>query len=212
MDGDGNGRAHDERTPDVLGRLQLGDVGAYRVLFERYEGPLTSFVRSHTDPAFRRAVPVEDLVQEVHLAALGSLGRFSYRRELSFYFWLCGIARKLIANRARALKRRPPAVRGPFLIGRSGTTSTDLLAAAAGSGATPLDELCLRENLHLLALGLSVLPERRRQAIVLRYVEGHDSEGAAARMGTTPGAFRVLLARALLELRDAFGEPPEAAS
>jgi RNA polymerase sigma factor (sigma-70 family) len=210
MQVDGREPAGVERTPDVLARFRDGDHEAYRALFDRYLEPLTRFLRSHTDPAFRSAVPIEDLVQEIHLAALRAVDRFTYRRELSFYFWLCGIGRKLIANRCRALKRAPPAVHGPLLGGESGTTSADLLAVASSRERSVLDEICLKENLHLLALGLCRLPPRRREAIVLRYVDGHDNDHAAAILGMSVGAFRVLLSRALVELRDAFGEPLEA--
>jgi len=55
---------------------------------------------------------------------------------------------------------------------------------------------------------MSHLHEKRRRAIVLRYVEGYESERAAALLDMTPGAFRVLLHRALSDLRAAFGEPP----
>src|SRR5258708_3487323 len=138
----------DERTPDVLGRLRQGDPGSYKILFERYLGPLTSFLRSHTDAAFRRAVPIEDLLQDVHVEALRSIDRFTYRRDLSFYFWLCGIARKLIANRCRGMKRRPPAIPRPVGIGSSGSTSSDLLAILESPSRTPFEQLCLEENLH----------------------------------------------------------------
>jgi RNA polymerase sigma factor (sigma-70 family) len=206
---DGARRTMDERTPDVLERIRQGDGAAYKVLFQRYREPLRSFLRAHTDPAFVRVMSLDDLVQEVHLAALRALGRFSYRRERSFYFWLCEIARRSIASHCRNLKRHPPALGRPLRLGSPDATSSDVLAAVGRQAPTPLDQVCLRENLHLLAIAMSHLHEKRRRAIVLRYVEGHESEHAAALMDTTPGAFRVLLHRALEDLRAAFGEAPE---
>jgi RNA polymerase sigma factor (sigma-70 family) len=198
----------DERTPDVLERIRQGEGDAYRILFERYREPLRGFLRAHTDPAFLRVLSLDDLVQEVHLVALRSVDRFAYRRERSFYFWLCEIARRSIASHCRNLKRHPPAVPHPVQLGGRDATTSDVLAAVARQAPTQLDQICLRENLHLLATAMSHLHEKRRRAIVLRYVEGYESERAAALMETTPGAFRVLLHRALSDLRAAFGESP----
>jgi RNA polymerase sigma factor (sigma-70 family) len=194
----------EERTPDVLARMRAGDRAAYKVLFDRYLGPLTGFLRSQTDAAFRSVVPIEDLAQDVHVEALKSFESFVYQRELSFYFWLCGIARNLVKSHCRRMKRQAPVLRRPIVL--DGTTSSDLLAVLADR-SRGLEQVAREENLHLLASALELLPERRRQAILLRYIEGHDSEGAAAILKTTPGSFRVLLSRALVELRDAFGEP-----
>ena len=189
-------------TPALLERFQEGDQTGYEVLFQRYQGALQRFVTRRTDPAFLRVVTADDLLQEAHLQAIRGLseGRFTYRRELSFFFWLCGILKNLIAQHCRRLCREPPRVsarkRSP------GTPSSqDILTSIKSPIRSPDDLASLRESLELLALAFSQLPDRRRTAVILRYFEGHGSTAAAAIMETTPGAFRVLLTRALLQLR-----------
>lgn len=192
----------DQATPELLRRFRAGDQAGYAALFARYQGPLRRFVEARTDAGLRRAVSADDLLQEVHLEAIRGLeaGAFTWRGELSFFFWLCGIARNRVAHHCRRLRREPPLVRPA---GRRDTTSRDLLGALRGTGRSPAEAVSLREHLDLLALALDSLPDRRRRAVILRYFEGLDGREAAAALDTTPGAFRVLLSRALGQLREA---------
>jgi RNA polymerase sigma-70 factor, ECF subfamily len=197
-------RAMQEDTEELLDRFAGGDAAGYEALFRRYHGPLRRFVLGHTDARFRGLVPVDDLMQEVHLQALASLPRFSYRRELAFFLWLCGIARRLIANHCRRLRRRPPPVSASTARTRGGgLTSHDLLDAARCDAPTPIQQATLNQHLDLLAAGLEGLPARRRRAVVLRYIEGLGGDEAADEMGLSANAFRSLLSRALLQLREA---------
>ncbi len=185
-------------TPDLIRRFRGGDLQGYAILFSRYQPPLLRFVRAHRYSPLEGRVEVEDVVQEVHVEAMAALraGGFQYRRELSFFLWLCGIARRRIAHHARRLSRSVQVRVVP-----AAASSMDLLAHLSAPGPTPSAHTGLREELHYLALGLAALPDRRRRALVLRYVEGCDGRDAAARMELTHGAFRVLLTRSLVQLR-----------
>jgi RNA polymerase sigma factor (sigma-70 family) len=193
----------DERTANLLEQFHRGDRSAYGVLFERYRAPLERFIRCHAEPHLQQHWGVEDLLQETHVEALRSLNRFTYRRELSFFLWLCGIARRLVLNRCRVLRRRmlPMSYRIPQ--GGISTSSQDLLAVIRTRSPSPAEALCLRENLDLLAVAMGALSSASRQAIVLRYIEGHEGEQAAEILGITAGAFRVRVSRALVQLHDA---------
>jgi len=195
-----------DATPELIARFAAGDRDSYDVLFRRYRRPLRGFLRRHADPAFSRLVSVDDLEQEVHLEAIRQLGagRFTYRRELSFFLWLCGIGRYRILGHYRRLHREPPVARYARPAGQS--SSRDLLGALRSPTRSPVEELSLREHLELLALAFSRLPERRREALVLRYLEGRRGPEAAEQMGLKPGTFRVLVSRALVSLRDALAE------
>jgi RNA polymerase sigma factor (sigma-70 family) len=197
----------DGRTDDLLDRFRAGDAAAYEVLWRRYHRPLRDFLRHHVFPGGGFDVTVDDLLQDTHLEALRGLSSFVYRRELAFFFWLCGIARRLLAGRLRRQGRRARLLPSARFAGAP--SSVELLGRvrqASAAGADPHAALRLREHLDLLALGLDQLAGRRREAILLRYIEELGAEEAAARMGMTPGAFRVLLARALAELRRGVAE------
>jgi RNA polymerase sigma factor (sigma-70 family) len=141
------------------------------------------------------------MMQETHLAALQSLDRFTWRKELSFFFWLCEIARRLIANHQRKATRDVLVSAGRF--SGSASKSEDVIASLSISGSDAMELVARREHVDLLALGLSELSEKRRHAIVLRYIEGLSNEEAAAQTGVSSGAFRVTLSRALVDLRAA---------
>src|SRR5688572_15146742 len=188
-----------EATDELLERFRQGDRSAYETLCARYEPSLRCFLRQHASAGLISAHPEDDLLHEVHLEALGSLGRFKYRRRLSFYFWLCGIARNLLARHYRRLGQAPPVWRPPSK--DTGASSAELLTSIAASDPSPLETLARQEELAALAAALETLPARRREALILRYVEGHDVETASRLSGSTPGAFRVLVSRALVDLR-----------
>ena len=192
-------------TPILIERFQEGDAGGYAELFHRYQDPLRRFVLARTDLSFRRLMAVDDVLQEVHLQAIRSLDahKFIHRRQLSFFFWLCGIARNVIAQRCRQLKREPPVI-DPALRTPTSTSSGDLLAMLRCPARSPQDLMGLKEHLDLVALALSQLGTRRQDAIILRYLEGMDTREAAAALEISPGAFRVLLSRALIQLRQCF--------
>jgi RNA polymerase sigma-70 factor (ECF subfamily) len=63
--------------------------------------------------------------------------------------------------------------------------------------------LLLRERAALLAHAVAALPDRQRAAITLTYDEGLPNAEAAAVLGTTVGAFELLLVRARRTLRHA---------
>jgi RNA polymerase sigma-70 factor (ECF subfamily) len=51
---------------DVMTRLQAGDQGAAREIFERFVGKLIRLARSRFDPVLRRKVDPEDVVQSAY--------------------------------------------------------------------------------------------------------------------------------------------------
>lgn len=191
----------DSRTPDLLERFLQGDATAYETLVGRYDGPLRRFVQAHLSASLANLVGVDDVLQEVHLQALRDVAGFEYRRELSFFFWLCAIARNRIRAHGRRVGRRPPLVSLHAGSPEATGSSAHLLACLQGASRSPSQVLAHQQETEVLALALAELPERRRTALLLRHVEGLDGPECARRMGMSHGAFRVLASRALAELR-----------
>src|SRR5947209_20121063 len=89
----------------VLDRVARGHTEAFGQVVRSYALPLRSYLASqvyHLDD-------VDDLAQEVFLAALGSLSTF--RRGDDFGAWLRGIARKKVLAYYRSQSRRSQALR-----------------------------------------------------------------------------------------------------
>ena len=129
-------------------------------------------------------------------SSAGAIGDFQYRSELSFFLWLCAIARNRLRMHARRLGRRPPATSLSAF-----SSSSQALAVLAGS-RSPAGVLSRHEEVQLLAAGMAQLSPRRRRALMLRYLDEMENDEAALAMGMSVGAFRVLLSRALVDLRE----------
>jgi len=80
-------------------RLLEGDLGAFDVLYERYERPLFGFIVRHV----RDHHEAEDLLHEAFLAVLRERDRG--QSATSFRAWIYGVTRHLCLNRLRSRRR-----------------------------------------------------------------------------------------------------------
>jgi RNA polymerase sigma factor (sigma-70 family) len=121
-------------------------------------------------------------VQQTFLSALEAMRADD--RELQLGAWLHRIAH----NAAIDALRKPDA-------------SWEQLDERLGGVLAPDQVLERRDDLRCVLAGLSRLPERQRQAMVLRELEGRSYEEIAAGLGGTRSAVRQLLNRARNALR-----------
>jgi len=151
-----------------------GDRVAFGLLYRRYARMVHGILLARVPPG-----EVDDLVQDVFLAALRQLG--ALRDAGAFGPWLAAIAR----NRARDHYR-----------GAAGFSElpSDLAAPAPAT----LDV----EALALLRWIVRTLPEAYRETVILRLVEGMTGPEIAARTGLTPESVRVNLCRGMRKLRE----------
>jgi RNA polymerase sigma-70 factor (ECF subfamily) len=132
----------------------------------------------------------EDATERTFLQALAALPGFEERARpadgegaSTFRVWLFQIARNVVANRRRTLRRRPEA---PL--------------DAAALVADPLDvEGRVSDRADAAAAWVAVgrLPAERRRAVILRFVDEMTAAEIAGVLGRSEGAVRVLLHRAL---------------
>jgi RNA polymerase sigma-70 factor, ECF subfamily len=168
----------DERA--LLEAALAGDGLSFRRLVEPHLGMLH---RIATRVAGDREL-AQDAVQETLVLAYERLDR--YRHELPFRAYLAAIAARQAHTLARAERRRlrrqqgadgPESLAGPEETARAAVTAARVRAA------------------------LAKMPDKRRDAAILRLDAGLSYDEIARALGSTEGSARVLVHTALKELR-----------
>lgn len=168
---------------ELARRAQRGDREAFGRLAERFHGVVHGIALAHGP---RREV--RDLVQEVFLLALRSIGRLEAPER--FPGWLASIAR----NAARDAHKR---ARGTESLERTldGERDADFVAP----DEPPRDG---NEEAERALAAVRSLPDAYRETLILRLVEGLTGPEIAARTGMTHGSVRVNLTRGMKLLRE----------
>jgi RNA polymerase sigma-70 factor, ECF subfamily len=153
---------------------------------ERYTDCVYSYVRRRVMP---QAEAVEDLVQEVFLAAWRSLGNF--RGEASLHHWLRGIARHKVEDYYRK-RLREPEVR------------VEIEEALPELTFIPRyeEQLDRASNVQKMHRILARLPETYGLVLLWRYLEQRSAREMAQLTGKSEKAIERLLARAREHFRE----------
>jgi RNA polymerase sigma-70 factor (subfamily 1) len=183
-------------TFDLIERFRDGDETAFGQLFEKYRPRLGVLIHYKLGAPLRERVEVDDILQEVFLAASKDIGSFTYRSPGSFMSWLSCIADHVIIDEVRSQARRKRAaevVRFRSAGNPGGPEPAD--------SATPSRILMQKEGARDLLGRLDALAPDYRDVILMAKVEGLSSAEIAERMGRSREAVAVLLHRALQRLR-----------
>jgi RNA polymerase sigma-70 factor (ECF subfamily) len=172
----GEKRSDRELVAEILSK----DRKATAEFVARYADHVYAYVRRRLIP---RADLVEDLVQEVFLAAWESLDKF--RGDSSLRNWLLGIARHKVEDHYRKRLRELQLAEE-----EEGTESEPV-------SAHDLEEaLAERQTGELTREVLSILPETYSVVLLWRYWENRSLRDIAVQTGRTEKAIERLLARA----------------
>jgi RNA polymerase sigma-70 factor, ECF subfamily len=168
-----------------LVRAAQADPARFDALYRKYVAQVYNFAY-HELADHHEA---EDVTERTFLLALGALPRFREEAPAdagpeasTFRVWLFRIARNVVANHRRTLRRRPTAP----------------LSAAETASADDLERgVIARADATAAWAAVARLPGDRRRAVVLRFVEEMSTAEIAGILGRSEGAVRVLLHRAL---------------
>ncbi len=164
----------------LVGEVLQKDRKATAEFIERYADCVYSYVRRRLMP---QAETVEDLVQEVFLAAWNSLR--SYRGEASLRHWLLGIARHKIEDYYRKRLREPEV---PDEINEELPEQVFIPRYE-----DQIDRAATFEKTYRI---LAKLPENYGLVLLWRYMEQRSAREMAQLTGRTEKAIERLLARA----------------
>lgn len=169
--------------PDaVLCRLAArGNVAAYDAIYQRYRQPVYAFV-FHLLGRSNGAEDAEDITQDVFTRAFAGIRE--QRVDGAFRGWVFTIAR----NRTFDL------IRG----GRQKVVSLDAEHAdppVAPQAEEPAEQAEQRAEFAWLMTAVAELPERQREALLLREMGGFSHERIAEELGTSVSATKKLISR-----------------
>jgi RNA polymerase sigma-70 factor (ECF subfamily) len=182
-----------EGEAEQLARLRAGDPRAYDALVRSASPRLLATLRR----MLRSEEDARDALQETFLAAFRALPAFEGQAKLST--WLHRIAVNAALMRLRSKRRRPEDPIDDLLprFDASGHRVLEPEEPRPGADAR-LDEARRRAAVRRC---IDALPESHRVVLVLRDIEGLDTEEAARALAITPDAAKMRLHRARQALR-----------
>ena len=166
-------------TSDPVDRLKALDAEAWRELFAAYFNRLYRFAYARTGDAQL----AEEIASETFAAAARGIGRYR-QTGAPFSAWLYRIARNITADRLEQRRKRPQ------------TSLTDFEGDVEAKGWTAQVEE--RADIDRC---LARLTQEQQDVIALRFFNDCSLIEAAAAMGKSVGAVKLLQHRALSALR-----------
>lgn len=181
--------AAEEEAPEVEAESKAVTDRGFEQLYRDHLRDVYSYavyrVGNHHD--------AEDLTEQTFLQAYRHYPRA--RRESDgrpLRPWLIRIAHNLASNHYRDRSRRPQ-------------TPLDSIEPPAARHTTE-SVAEGRAELRAVMAGIDELPEERREALIMRFALGMDNGEIARAMGKSDGATKVLIHRAIRQLRERLGE------
>jgi RNA polymerase sigma-70 factor (ECF subfamily) len=180
----------------LVEKLRSGDNAAMEEFYNIYRSRLYSLVLEQVD---RDQAVAEDLVQEVFLAALGSLDKF--RGDSQLYTWLRSIALHKINDFYRRQAREPKP--------QNSSPDFDVMQHLEQTGDnepathTVMESEEIRQSVHQ---ALADLPQDYQKVLVLKYLKDMPVLAISQIMGRSPKSVEGLLSRARKAMRDNLAE------
>lgn len=185
-------------TFDLVERSKKGEQAAFSLLFHKYKRRLAVLIYYKMSDDLRARVDVDDLLQEVFLAASQSLDRFEYRSPGSFMAWLSRLADHAIIDAARhenrAKRRAEELLR---FRSKSNPNGPDL-----AHSETPSRVFARQESIQNLLRKFDALPPNYRQILLLAKFEGLSTSEISERLGESRETVALLVHRALKRFRE----------
>jgi RNA polymerase sigma-70 factor (ECF subfamily) len=175
--------------------LRNGDPAVFDALMRQYGGRMLAAARR----ILRDEDDARDAVQEAFISAFRA--RASFTGQARVATWLHRIAINSALMRLRSRRRRPEEPIDPLLpsFHDDGHHAERFSPWTAGEAA---DERLIREETRAaVRAAIDRLPESYRTVLLLRDIEGLDTEETARLLNLTPNAAKIRLYRARLALR-----------
>ncbi len=175
---------------DLVERFRRGDDSAFDRIVERHSAEVAALANR----LLGWPGDVDDVVQEIFISAFRGLRKF--RGECRLRTWLFTIT----VNKCRSVRLRLRRRRS-LSPGRA-----DDFTAAAGVGSGDDRAAMDEETFARVRQAVQALPQKYREVIVSRYLQGLETRETCELLGITVNAMQVRLNRARKRLREQLGD------
>ena len=174
----------------IVARIAVGDTRAFPELVARYRRRVYAVLVRATG----RPQEADDLFQETWIRVARGAAGFDPTRQ--FASWVARIATNVAIDWMRAAGTR------------AGVNAEEPEASSHAASPAPLASEAMEVEVERrrLAAALANLPERMREAILLRYFEGLSEHAMSTQLGVPSGTVKSRLSNAVSALRRALVE------
>jgi RNA polymerase sigma-70 factor, ECF subfamily len=192
-----------ETLDDLVRRAAGGDRRSLETLILHYHDSLLRVIKRAVTASPASGITPEDVLQETLLEAFRRIGTLDARGHQAFFGWLKTIAdsRRINLIEAARAQKRGSARKQEVRRHSADSTTFTILCRIAGPGVTPSKIARKNEALRAVAKSLQSLDPLRRRILHLRFGKGLSFEEVATKTGKSEGAIKMLVNRALTELR-----------
>lgn len=183
---------HDQTTA-LLRQARTGSEEALDLLYRRYADRLLATIRLRMGPELRGQLESRDLLQSCLMKSFESIDQFEQAHEGSLMAWLSRIAENEIRDQIKFQRRQRRDARRNLPIDEAAKPLEQKVRSS-------LSRVILGERTREVERALETLSPEYREVILLRKLEEHGWEEIGRRMGKSPDACRMLLARAMTAL------------
>lgn len=175
-------------SDEDLVKESIQDIQAFEVLIQRYEGRLLRFIIRISSAGTAEA---EEILQEVFLKVWKNLNDF--RDDMPFSSWVYRITRNQVISQHRKNISRGESEKvsyDPDIFDIEGTTDI-------------LSEVDAAHRAQIIRDVLDLLPEKFKEVLILRYLEGQSYDEIGDILRKPPGTIATLLSRAKKAFKEA---------
>ncbi len=194
-----------EEETILIEKIRTGDQDALFAFITMHEPHLLAFIEKNMSDILKRKVESVDILQEVRLNAVESLGEVDLSERAPFS-WLCHLSerriidahRKYVGAQKRSAKKEVGLQGGGGDSGEGGGIINLLVA----SMTTPSAAFTRGQREYEMVEAMKSLPSETQDVIRMRFVEGKATKEIAEVIGKSDVATRVLVSRSMTKLRE----------
>lgn len=169
--------------------LIASDYGAMSVLIDRYQNPLSRYLRRI---GVHKEEDIQDLLQDIFIKIYKNIN--SFNKDLSFSSWIYRISHNEAISFFRHNKARPE--------GNMVDDSEELLFKIEDESIDLAQEIDQSINAEFLQKAMLGLEQKYRDVLVLRYFEDRDYENISDILQIPKGSVATLIHRAKGKLKE----------